>query len=123
MRYFQKKVSRKILEIQKSPDDYSGDSGGCCLSNPFLRLYVCVYNIFVINSSGRSPRNFGGSALFVKKFRNFGNFWKILEIFGKFWKFLEIFGKFLEKYPGGKKFWKFLEIFAKIFENCKKLEI
>jgi hypothetical protein len=55
----------------------------------------------------------GDPPLFVKKFRNFG----------KFWKFLEIFGKFLEKCPGGKKFWKFLEIFGKFFKNCKKLEI
>ena len=94
-------LSRPILEI---PEGYT-------LLNPFLRLYVCIYIIFGIIYSGRSPRNFGGTTLFVKKFRNFGKFWKILEIFGNFWK---IFGKM--------SWWKkILEIFGNFCKNFQKM--
>jgi hypothetical protein len=72
-------------------------------------VFWCVYRKSSPGVSGK----FRGTTLLDKKSRNFG----------KFWKFLEIFGNFLEKCPGGKKFWKFLEIFGKIFKNCKKLEI
>ena len=81
---FTKKFPEKFWKFGNLPRDILGILGGTYLTNSFLRLYGCVYNTFVINSSGRSPRNFGGSTLFVKKFRNFVKFWKFLEIFGKF---------------------------------------
>jgi hypothetical protein len=61
----------------------------------------------------RSPRNFGGTTFFVKKFLAF---WKILKI-------LENFDKILEKYPDKKNFGNFWKIFSKFFTKCKKLEI
>ena len=82
--HFTKKFPEKFWKFRNLPRDILGILGRFLWVNSFLRLYVCIYNTFVINSSGRSPRNFGGSTLFVKKFRNFGKFWKFLEIFGKF---------------------------------------
>ena len=106
-----KKFPEKLWKFGNLPRGISGITGGLILINAFIRLYVCIYCIFVIYSSGRSPRNFGGSTLFVKKFRNFGKFWKILEIFGNFWK---IFGKMSWRK-------KILEIFGNFCKNFQKM--
>ena len=111
-----KKFPEKFWKFGNLPRDILGVTGDLLLLNSFLRLYVCIYSIFVINSSGRSPRNFGESTLFVKKFRNFGKFWKILEIFGNFWKF---FGKMSRRKKNFGNFWKFLQKFQKIVKSCK----
>ena len=108
---FSKKFPEKSWKFRNLPRVILGILGSFLWVNSFLRLYVCIYNPFVINSSGRSPRNFGRSALFVKKFRNFGKFWKILEIFGNFWK---IFGKISWRK-------KILEIFGNFCKNFRKL--
>ena len=109
--HFTKKFPEKFWKFGNLPRVILGILEVLFLSNPFLRLYVCVYVTFGINSSGWSPRNFGGSSLFVKKFRNFGKFWKILEIFGNFWKF---FGKM-------SRWKKILEIFGNFCKNFRKL--
>ena len=106
-----KKFPEKFWKFGNLPRNILGILGGYLRLKSFLRLYVCVYSTFVIDSSGRSPRNFGGSTLFVKKFRNFGKFWKILEIFGNFWK---IFGKMSRRK-------KILEIFGNFCKNFRKL--
>ena len=82
--HYTKKFPEKFWKFGNLPGDILGILGGRIRLASFLRLYVCVCSTFVINSSGRSPRNFGGTTLFVKKFRNFRKFWKFLEIFGKF---------------------------------------
>ena len=108
---FTKKFPEKFWKFGNLPRDILGILGGVILPNSFLRLYVCACITFVINSSRKSPRNFGGTTLFVKKFRNFGKFWKILEIFGNFWK---IFGKMSRRK-------KILEIFGNFCKNFRKL--
>ena len=107
----QEKFPEKFWKFGNPPEEHSRYSEILSVSNPFLRLYVCVPLNSIINSSGRSPRNFGGTTLFVKKFRNFGKFWKILEIFGNFWK---IFGKMSWRK-------KILEIFGNFCKNFRKL--
>jgi hypothetical protein len=82
-------------------------------------MYVGVYTAFGINSSGRSPRNFGGSPPFCQKI---SKFWKILEIFGKFWKFLEIFGNFWKFFGKMSRRKKILEIFGNFWKNFQKLQ-
>ena len=108
---FTKKFPEKFWKFRNIPRLIRGIPEGYVTLNTFLRLYVCVYNTFVINSSGRFPRNFGRLTLFVKKFRNFGKFWKILEIFGNFWK---IFGKISRRK-------KILEIFGNFCKNFQKM--
>ena len=81
---FPKKFPEKFWKFGNLPSDILGILEGLTLTNSFLRLCVCVYINFGINSSGRYLRKFGETTLFVKKFRNFGKFWKFLEIFGKF---------------------------------------
>ena len=114
---FPKRVSRKILEIQKSSEEPPGDSRGThSVKVSFTAVRLCLQRFYNKFLQEVSPKFWGNPHFLSKNF-------EILENFGKFWKFLEIFGNFLEKCPGGKKFWKFLEIFAKISENCKKLKI
>jgi hypothetical protein len=112
------KFPEKFWKFGNLPRVILGILGGSPLSNSFLRLYVGVYTTFVINSSGRAPRNFGGSPTFCQKI---SKFWKILENFGKFWKILENFGNFWKFFGKMSRRKKILEIFGNFWKIFQKL--
>ena len=116
--HYIKKFPEKFWKFGNLPGDLLGILGGFLRLKSFLRLYVCIYNTFIINSSGRSPRNFGGSHTFCQKI---SKFWKILEIFGKFWKILEIFGNFWKIFGKMSRRKKILEIFGNFWKIFQKL--
>ena len=111
-----KKVSRKILEIWKSPDGHSGDSV-MCLPAKFIFTAVRLCSHYFCNKflPEGSPK-FWGDNTFCQKI---SKFWKILEIFGNFWKILTKFWKNVPAEKNFGNFWKFLQKFSKIVKSWK----
>ena len=118
---FPKRVSRKILEIQKSSEEPPGDSRGThSVKVSFTAVRLCLQRFYNKFLQEVSPKFWGNPHFLSKNFEileNFGKFWKFLEIFGNFWKFLEIFWKNVPAEKNFGNFWKFLQKFQKIVKS------
>ena len=113
---FLKKVSRKILEIQKSLEAHSGDSGRVRSAKAIFTAVRLCLRYFCHKFLREVSPKFWGDNTFCQKI---SKFWKILEIFENFWKILTKFWKNVPAEKNFGNFWKFLQKFSKIVKSWK----